>query len=73
MDERTRRMICEWPNCLQPAIGTIHAQWTVVDFVDFESCDAHYDFWVETMWKRRVDNEYPTDVWVTWYEQASQA
>lgn len=40
-----RQQKCEWEGCDELADGFVEAQWTIVDFMRFESCVAHlFDF-----------------------------
>jgi hypothetical protein len=59
---------CEWAECAAWAIGEVHAQWTVVDFVSYAACEEHYEWMVEWLWKRHVDGQPPADVWVSWWD-----
>lgn len=61
--------LCEWDQCDQPASCTVHAQWTYVDFVNYEACDDHSDEMMRILERRMVDGQACMDAWITWYER----
>ena len=54
---------CEWPHCSSRPTAVIHAQWTVVDFVSYFTCTAHFlNVW-DVLRDRRVDGQSVVDMW----------
>lgn len=58
---------CEMEDCDQDAVASVHAQWTIFDFIDYRSCDTHIDDMLEGLALRTVDGKRPVDLWVQWY------
>jgi hypothetical protein len=63
--------LCEMWGCQQKAVATVHAQWTVVDFLAYESCNDHLIDMVEELNERIVDGQ-PAAVWWTRYDDMSE-
>jgi hypothetical protein len=61
-------MRCWKGRCRNDIIGEIHAQWTLVDFVSYLTCDAHWDMGMEILERRRVDGNQPVDVWIVRFD-----
>lgn len=59
--------VCSWEGCEHPAVGEAHAQWTVVDFIEYPGCMNHLDEMRQVLAERLVDGELPVDVWLTWW------
>jgi len=57
---------CGW--CTAPAVGTVHAQWTIFDFDDAVACEEHMLAAQSMFWRRWVDNFPPADVWITFWD-----
>jgi hypothetical protein len=55
---------CSWKECGAAAAGTVHAQWSVVDFDDYPACDGHIHLVAGVLWRRLVDGREPVDVWI---------
>lgn len=54
---------CEWPGCSQRGVAEINAQWTIVDYVAYVTCQKHAaDMW-DHLRKKRVDDQLPADMW----------
>jgi hypothetical protein len=51
--------------CDRPAIATVHAQWTLFDWNDRETCREHVAVAENQFWRRFIDNMPPIDVWLT--------
>jgi hypothetical protein len=62
---------CSW--CHAPAIGQVHAQWSIFDFVDYNVCAEHLDVAQVQMWNRTVDGQRAVDVWVTFWSRDAAA
>jgi hypothetical protein len=62
---------CGW--CHAPAIGEVHAQWTIFDFVDYNVCAEHVDQAQMWFWRKTVDGERPVDVWMTFWSRDAAA
>lgn len=61
-------MKCEWTSCDREVDGYVMAQWTVVDFIQFEVCDGHIDDVIAALARRKVDGELPMDLRWQHYE-----
>ena len=59
---------CEWQDCLVTAAYEVNAQWTVVDFVAYYACLDHVEDMLEWLDHRRIDGNYPADVWTTQFD-----
>lgn len=53
---------CDW--CERPAIGVVHAQWTLFDWDDHQVCEDHVHIAVRLFSKRYVDGQPPIGVWL---------
>jgi hypothetical protein len=60
--------ICEMFGCLNIAVGAAHAQWSVVDWVEYAMCDDHMRMCLEVLELRFVDDRPPVDVWATYWD-----
>lgn len=63
---------CEWSDCQEDATCAVHAQWTVVDFVEYAACTSHADHMCAVLARRRVDGELPVDVWITPWDKLDE-
>ena len=71
MNENAVQIECRW--CAEPAIATVHAQWTIFDFDDQVACQEHVRH-AQAMFSRRwVDGSPPVGVWVTYWETDDSA
>jgi len=59
---------CEYPGCDRAGICSVHAQWTVVDFISYYACKNHARDILLTLWSQRVDGNLPLDVWIQWWD-----
>ena len=61
-------MSCEMEDCTAEAVCAVHAQWTLVDFVEYAMCEEHQWDAVQGLRVRQVDGVPPFDVWTTWWD-----
>jgi hypothetical protein len=59
---------CEFEDCEQIAEGWVEAQWTIADFVRYESCLDHLGEMRDVLAQREVEG-YAPDVHVHFYEE----
>ena len=59
---------CELEECDAAAVGSWHAAWTVVDFLDVEACRDHVYELEEILDHRTVDGETVAELYFTWYD-----
>lgn len=56
---------CEYPGCKEEAWYRVEAQWSVVDFVAYETCVDHLHDFYEHLSGSMVEGATPDDVWTT--------
>lgn len=59
---------CEMEGCDHSSAVSVHAQWTLVDFIEYQACGACAGDMFDVLRRRRVDGQLPVDVWFTEYE-----
>ena len=61
--------LCEYADCDDNAVAAVHAQWTIVDFLEYAVCSRH--IWNVRRFLRvqLVDGLKPVDVWTTYWDQ----
>ncbi len=64
----SKRPRCEFYQCEELASGSVHAQWTIADFVSYDTCVEHYVDVCQALADRRVDEERPFDMWTVWWD-----
>jgi hypothetical protein len=55
MDSHQLAEVCEWEDCLRFAEYQIWAQWTVVDFEEWQACPDHAMEMLQELSRKRVD------------------
>ena len=68
MSRPPKTPLCEWLDCSADAVAEVHAQWTIVDFVEYLTCAKHAWDMVDVLRERTVDGERPLDVWTKWWD-----
>ena len=61
--------LCEYDRCEERAAGSVHAQWTVVDYLAFDTCAAHWRDLFEILQGQLFDGEGPKDMWTVWWDK----
>jgi len=56
---------CEY--CDNQAVGEVHLQWSIVDFMAFRVCEKHIDPVIRNWADVKVDGEPLVDAWFTRY------
>lgn len=51
---------CEMDGCTAKAVGYVEAQWSIVDFVRYETCADHMDDMLDGLSARRVEGWLPS-------------
>jgi hypothetical protein len=59
---------CEYEGCGNDAWYEINAQWSVVDFVSYQSCLDHLHDFYEGLAMSSIDGQYPAEIWTTTYD-----
>lgn len=59
---------CEMEDCIAPATATVHAQWSILDYVQYESCEWHVGDMRKSLRRRTVDGLPIADLWVDWWQ-----
>jgi hypothetical protein len=63
---------CEFNSCGESAIGVMHAQWTLMDFGEWESCERHISDACIWATRRIVGGCSLANLWWDWYELEHQ-
>lgn len=60
--------MCEYEGCQEEAWYEINAQWSLVDFVAYQSCLDHLNDFYEGLQMSSVDGNYPLDIWTRTFD-----